>query len=60
MSGSRTVRSSPVQKADLFRLVALKYHGGVYSDDSELRIPRTDPPNAAAVVGRFDVRVHGV
>jgi hypothetical protein len=44
------------QRADMFRLIALKYLGGVYSDiDSELRAPlRTViPPNASAVVGRF-------
>ncbi|KAL1500447.1 hypothetical protein AB1Y20_013104 [Prymnesium parvum] len=44
------------QKADIFRLLALKYGGGVYADvDSELRAPlRTAiDANASAVVGRY-------
>lgn len=44
------------QRADLFRLLALKYRGGVYADiDSELRAPlrRVVPSRASAVVGRF-------
>lgn len=44
------------QKADLFRLLSLKYEGGVYADiDSELRAPlwTAIPQNASAVVGRY-------
>ena len=44
------------QKADLFRLVALRYRGGVYADaDMELRRPlrRFIPSNASAVVGGY-------
>ena len=44
------------QKADVFRLLALKYDGGVYADvDSELRAPLSSviPRGASAVVGRF-------
>ena len=44
------------QKADVFRLLALKYDGGVYADvDSELRAPLSSviPHEASAVVGRF-------
>ena len=44
------------QKADLFRLIALRYRGGVYADaDTELRKPlrRFIPGNASAVVGGY-------
>ena len=44
------------QKADLFRVIALRYAGGVYADaDMELRRPLRDvlPRNASAVLGRF-------
>ena len=51
----RAVRMG-AQKADLFRLVALRYAGGVYADaDTELRHPLRSfvPAAASAVVGRF-------
>ena len=51
----RSVRMG-AQKADLFRLVALRYAGGVYADaDTELRHPLRSfvPAGASAVVGRF-------
>ena len=44
------------QRADLFRLLVLRYAGGVYADvDTELRTPLRDvvPSNASAVLGRF-------
>lgn len=51
----RAVRTG-AQKADLFRLLALKYVGGVYADvDTELRVPLRSiiPANSSAVMGRF-------
>jgi hypothetical protein len=51
----RAVRTG-AQKADLFRILALRYLGGVYADaDMELRKPLRDvvPTNASGVVGRF-------
>jgi len=44
------------QKADLFRLVVLRYAGGVYADaDTELRYPLSSvvPAGASGVVGKY-------
>jgi hypothetical protein len=51
----RAVRTG-AQRADLFRLLALRYVGGIYADaDVELRRPLRSvvPPNASAVLGGF-------
>ena len=55
MQAYRAVRMG-AQKADLFRLIVLRYAGGVYADvDTELRHPLHSvvPSGASAVLGRF-------
>jgi hypothetical protein len=51
----RTVRTG-AQKADLFRLIVLRYSGGIYADaDTELRraLRGVVPRNRSGVVGKF-------
>ena len=53
LAAYRAVRTG-AQKADLFRLLVLRYLGGVYADvDTELRVPLRSviPSNASATVG---------